>query len=158
MMTFIWIVSACVLAVVWVLSIVDILRRRYSTGTTIGWIALVLVLPFVGSVIYWLLRKPTAAEVDAAYLAEADFRRGGRTAPSAHIPRICAFLAANSSSVRIPASCSSAKRFELRDRVLGGPPQPRAPARRRLRFRVLRTERAAPERPSAGPGGARRGC
>ena len=77
MMTFIWIVSACVLAVVWVLSIVDILRRRYSTGTTIGWIALVLVLPFVGSVIYWLLRKPTAAEVDAAYLAEADFRRGG---------------------------------------------------------------------------------
>ena len=76
MMTFIWIVVACVLAVVWVLSIVDILRRRYPTGTTIGWIALVLVLPFLGSVIYWLARKPTQAEVEAAYLAESDFRRG----------------------------------------------------------------------------------
>jgi hypothetical protein len=76
MVTFIWIVSACVLAVVWVLSIVDIVRRRYPTWTAIGWIALVLLLPFLGSIVYWLVRKPTPAEVDAAYLAEADYRRG----------------------------------------------------------------------------------
>jgi hypothetical protein len=76
MVTFIWIVSACVLAVVWVLSIVDIVRRQYPTWTAIGWIALVLLLPFLGSIVYWLVRKPTPAEVDAAYLAEADYRRG----------------------------------------------------------------------------------
>ena len=74
MMTFIWIVTACVLAVVWVLSIVDILRHGYSTGVTIGWIALVLLVPFIGSLIYWLVRKPTESEVEAAYLAEADHR------------------------------------------------------------------------------------
>jgi uncharacterized protein (DUF58 family) len=81
MMTFIWIVSACVLAVVWVLTIVDIVRRRYSTGATIGWIALILVLPFIGAIIYWLVRKPTAQEVEQAYLAEQDFRRGASPRP-----------------------------------------------------------------------------
>jgi hypothetical protein len=81
MMTFIWIVSACVLAVVWVLTIVDIFRRHYSTGATIGWIALVIVLPFIGAIIYWLVRKPTEAEVEQAYRAEADFRRGASPRP-----------------------------------------------------------------------------
>ena len=76
MMTFVWIVTACVLAVVWVLSIIDIVRHRYPTWTAIGWLALILLLPFLGSVIYWLVRKPTQAEVEGAYLAEADFRRG----------------------------------------------------------------------------------
>jgi hypothetical protein len=81
MMTFIWIVSACVLAVVWVLTIVDIIRRRYATWTTIGWIALILLLPFIGAIIYWLVRKPTADEVEQAYRAESDFRRGASPRP-----------------------------------------------------------------------------
>ncbi|HEX6023344.1 MAG TPA: PLDc N-terminal domain-containing protein [Solirubrobacter sp.] len=81
MMTFIWIVSACVLAVVWVLTIVDIVRHRYSTGATIGWLVLILLLPFIGAIIYWLVRKPTAQEVEQAYLAETDFRRGASPRP-----------------------------------------------------------------------------
>jgi hypothetical protein len=81
MMTFIWIVCACVLAVVWVLTIIDIIRRRYSTGATIGWIALILLLPFIGAIVYWLVRKPTAQEAEQAYLAEQDFRRGASPRP-----------------------------------------------------------------------------
>jgi hypothetical protein len=80
-MTFIWIVTACVLAVVWALTIVDIVRRRYPTWTAIGWVALILLLPFLGSVVYWLLRKPTQGEVEAAYLADADFRRHAERRP-----------------------------------------------------------------------------
>jgi hypothetical protein len=80
-MTFIWIVCACVLAVVWVLTIIDIIRRRYSTGATIGWIALILLLPFIGAIVYWLVRKPTAQEAEQAYLAEQDFRRGASPRP-----------------------------------------------------------------------------
>ena len=75
MMTFIWIVSACVLVVVWVLTIVDIFRRHYSTWTTVGWLALIILIPFIGAIIYWLVRKPTADELEQAYRAEADYRR-----------------------------------------------------------------------------------
>ena len=74
-MSVLWIIVACLLAVVWVLSVVDIFRRRYSAWTTIGWIALIVILPFLGSVIYWGVRKPTRAETEQEYLAEADLRR-----------------------------------------------------------------------------------
>ena len=74
-MTVLWIIVASLLVVVWVLTIVDIFRRHYSTWTTVGWIALIVVLPFVGSLIYWGVRKPTRDETEQEYLAEADLRR-----------------------------------------------------------------------------------
>jgi undecaprenyl pyrophosphate phosphatase UppP len=74
-MTVLWIIVACLLAVVWVLTIADIFRRHYSTWTTVGWIALIVVLPFIGSLIYWAVRKPTQTEAEQEYLAEADLRR-----------------------------------------------------------------------------------
>ena len=74
-MTVLWIIVASLLVVVWVLTIVDIFRRHYSTWTTVGWIALIVVLPFVGSLIYWGVRKPTGDETEQEYLAEADLRR-----------------------------------------------------------------------------------
>ena len=69
-----WIIAAA-LIVVWALSIADIVRRHYSGWTTAGWVALVLILPVVGSLIYWALRKPTQAETSERALAEADRRR-----------------------------------------------------------------------------------
>jgi hypothetical protein len=75
-MSLLWIILFCVVALVWVLTIADIIRGRYSGWTTAGWIALIVVLPIVGSVIYWFARKPTRAEAEQQYLAEADMRRG----------------------------------------------------------------------------------
>jgi phospholipase D-like protein len=77
--TVLWIIVSCLLAVVWVLSVLDIFRRHYSTWTTVGWIALIVVLPFIGSLIYWTVRKPTGAETEQEYLAEADLRRAAAT-------------------------------------------------------------------------------
>ena len=74
-MSLLWIMLFCVVALVWVLTISDIIRRRYSGWTTAGWIALILVLPIVGSVIYWFVREPTRAEAEQQYLAQADMRR-----------------------------------------------------------------------------------
>ena len=74
-MTVLWIIVACLLAVVWVLTIADIFRQHYSGMTTVGWIALIVILPFIGALIYWTVRKPTAAEAEQEYLAEADMRR-----------------------------------------------------------------------------------
>jgi hypothetical protein len=57
-----------------VLTIVDVLRH-HSRGTTKAvWIVLVILLPVVGSIVYWLTRKPAEAGVDQAYLAAADAR------------------------------------------------------------------------------------
>jgi hypothetical protein len=80
-MTVLWFIVAILVAVAWVLSIADIIRSHYSTGTTIGWIALVVILPFIGSAIYWALRKPTGDEAEQEYLAEASRRHDAATRP-----------------------------------------------------------------------------
>jgi uncharacterized membrane protein len=79
--TLIWIVIGILLVVVWVFSVVDIFRRHYSAGTTIAWLALIVILPFVGSVIYWAVRKPTRDETEQAFLAQAELRRNAGTGP-----------------------------------------------------------------------------
>jgi hypothetical protein len=74
-MTVLWFIVGGMLLSVWVLSVVDIFRRNYSTGTTVGYLILVVILPFVGSLIYWSVRKPTREETELEYRAEAELRR-----------------------------------------------------------------------------------
>jgi predicted membrane channel-forming protein YqfA (hemolysin III family) len=80
-MSVLWITVFCLVALVWVLSVVDIVRQHYSGSTTVAWIALVLVLPIVGSTIYLLVRKPGREEAEQQYLAEADRRRSAAARP-----------------------------------------------------------------------------
>ena len=74
-MTLFGIIVACMLIAVVVLTIVDIVKRHLSTGATVGWSALVILLPFVGAVIYWVVRKPDAVDPEEVYLLEAEQRR-----------------------------------------------------------------------------------
>jgi len=62
-------------------SIVDVFRRRYSGGATVGWLALIVLLPFIGAVIYWVVRKPSQEEIDQAYLGQAELRRSAAARP-----------------------------------------------------------------------------
>jgi hypothetical protein len=80
-MSVLWIALFCLVALIWVLSVVDIVRMHYSGLTTAAWIALVLILPIVGSIIYWIVRKPAREETEQQYLAEADQRRSGAARP-----------------------------------------------------------------------------
>ena len=80
-MTLLWFIVGGLVLIAWVLSIADIFRRHYSVGTTVGYLALVLILPFIGSLIYWAVRKPTRAETEQEYLAEADMRRSAASRP-----------------------------------------------------------------------------
>ena len=80
-MTALWTIIGGLLVIVWVLSVVDIFRRRYSAGTTVGYLALVLILPFVGTLIYWRVRKPTAAEIEEAYRSETDLQHSAASQP-----------------------------------------------------------------------------
>jgi hypothetical protein len=78
-MSVLWIIVGCLAVLAWVLTIADIFRRRYPGPTAAGWIALVVILPFVGSAIYWFTRKPTTDEAEQQYLAEADRRHSAET-------------------------------------------------------------------------------
>ena len=80
-MSVLWIIVLVLLAFVVVANIVDIFRHHYPFWTTVGWIALILVLPFVGSLIYLATRKPTAREDEQVYLAETDMRRSAERRP-----------------------------------------------------------------------------
>jgi hypothetical protein len=80
-MTVLWAICGFLLLIVWVLSVVDIFRRHYSGGTTVGFVALVTILPFIGSAIYWAVRKPTQAETDRAYRGAAETRRSAESRP-----------------------------------------------------------------------------
>jgi len=74
-MSLFWILVFCLVALVWVLSIVDIVRRRYPSQKTAAWILLVVILPIVGSIIYWFARESTNEEAALQHMAEADRRR-----------------------------------------------------------------------------------
>jgi hypothetical protein len=68
-------------AVVWAITIFDIFRRHYPGGTTAAWILLVLILPFIGSAIYWARRTPTDDELEQQRLAQAALHGGTGARP-----------------------------------------------------------------------------
>ena len=80
-MTVFWIIGVTALAVIWVISIVDVFRRHFSAGTTVGWLALIVLLPFIGALVYWGMRKPTPDEVEQQYLGDAELRRSTAARP-----------------------------------------------------------------------------
>ena len=78
-----WILVFCLVALVWVLSIIDIVRRHYPSGKTAAWILLVVILPFIGTIIYWFQRESTSEEAELQHMAEVDRHRsaGSRDYP-----------------------------------------------------------------------------
>ena len=73
-MGLVWTLVAFVVVIIVVLTIVDIVRRHLGPGATAGWILIVVLLPIIGSIIYWAMRKPPADEVEQSYAADAERR------------------------------------------------------------------------------------
>jgi hypothetical protein len=63
------------LAIAWVVGLVDIFRHPMPTGQRVLWIAIVIVLPIIGTIAYFTLRKPTEQEIRAAQAASDRHRR-----------------------------------------------------------------------------------
>ena len=62
--------------IVWALGIVDIVRRPLPAAQTAGWILLVVLVPLIGTLIYFLLRKPSEEEILRAQQAGAELGDG----------------------------------------------------------------------------------
>jgi Phospholipase_D-nuclease N-terminal len=69
-----WTLIAILVAIIWVITLIDLFRRHLGAGPTIGWVLLVIVLPFIGAIIYWIVRKPSADEVEQYVEADHEFR------------------------------------------------------------------------------------
>jgi hypothetical protein len=75
--TFVWITISILVLIVWAISVYDIFRRHLGAGRTAAWLLIVIILPFVGSVVYWAVRPASAEEVEAYASADRDLRRAG---------------------------------------------------------------------------------
>jgi uncharacterized protein (DUF58 family) len=71
-----WGIIGVLLAIVVIISIFDIVRRHLGAGRTAAWILLVVLLPFLGSLLYWVLRPAADEEVSRQVDLEREIRAG----------------------------------------------------------------------------------
>jgi hypothetical protein len=58
-----WVFILIPLIVVWLCGIVDIVRRDLGRGAKAAWILIVVLLPVLGTILYFVMRKPTDKEI-----------------------------------------------------------------------------------------------
>jgi hypothetical protein len=81
MTTLIWITIAIAVAIAWVIGVVDIFRRRLGAKHTVAWLLIVLILPVLGTILYWVLREPDPGDLARAEAAQRDQRRSRHDQP-----------------------------------------------------------------------------
>lgn len=54
----------------WGCALLDLIRGHHSGWAIVGWMIVILVIPIIGPMIYFALRRPTRHDVDEQYLAE----------------------------------------------------------------------------------------
>ena len=58
-----WVFILIPLLIVWVIGIFDILRSNLGRSRKAAWIVIVLILPVIGTIVYFATRKPTDKEI-----------------------------------------------------------------------------------------------
>jgi membrane-associated protease RseP (regulator of RpoE activity) len=76
-----WLIIGILAAILAVLSIVDVVRRHLGAGPTALWILLIVILPFIGSVIYWAMRKESREEIEGYADADRELREQASRRP-----------------------------------------------------------------------------
>jgi phospholipase D-like protein len=56
-------VFGLILLAIWVVTIIDIVGHHLGAAKTSAWILIIIIVPFLGSLLYWILRKPTPEEI-----------------------------------------------------------------------------------------------
>jgi hypothetical protein len=80
-MSIIWATIGVALVIVWVITVVDIVRRHLGAKQTSAWLLIVVLLPFVGALAYWVLRKPEPGDAALAAAVDSDRREQARRRP-----------------------------------------------------------------------------
>jgi Phospholipase_D-nuclease N-terminal len=85
-MTLLWMFVAALVAVIAIVTLVDLARHRHLGWGTAGWVALIVFLPLAGSIAYWIVRPTSRGEVEEAYQLEAELHRTGARGPYDRVP------------------------------------------------------------------------
>jgi hypothetical protein len=59
-MTGLWVAASVALLAVWAFTVADILGRGFDRRRVLAWILIVILFPFVGALLYWVLRRREA--------------------------------------------------------------------------------------------------
>ena len=70
--TFTWIFVLLPLLIIWAIGLYDIFRRKISRQAKAAWALIVVLLPVIGTLAYFLLRKPSEEEIRLAVEARGD--------------------------------------------------------------------------------------
>jgi Phospholipase_D-nuclease N-terminal len=73
-----WVFILIPLIVIWVCGIVDILGRDLDRSHKAGWVLIVVILPVLGTIAYWILRRPSDRELERSQAASRDLAAGAR--------------------------------------------------------------------------------
>jgi Phospholipase_D-nuclease N-terminal len=73
-MSFLWGMILLLLLVLWALSIYDIVRRRLGGKRTVAWILIVVILPVIGTILYWAVRPSEPGDAEHTYEADRSRR------------------------------------------------------------------------------------
>jgi Phospholipase_D-nuclease N-terminal len=76
--TFVWIVISIAVLIIWGISVYDIFRRHLGPGRTAAWLLIVIILPFIGSLVYWAMRPASPDELEAYAGADRELRDQAR--------------------------------------------------------------------------------
>ena len=66
-MSLLWGAIAVVAAIVWLVTISDLVRRHLGTSRTVAWLLIVLIVPLLGAALYWALRGSEAGAAGATH-------------------------------------------------------------------------------------------
>jgi hypothetical protein len=72
--TIIWATIGIAVVIVWVITVYDIVRRHLGAKQTSAWLLIVVLLPFVGALIYWVMRQPEPGDAEHAAAVDRDRR------------------------------------------------------------------------------------
>jgi hypothetical protein len=68
-----WVFILIPLLVVWVIGIFDIVRSPLARSTKAAWIVIVLILPVIGTVVYFATRRPSKEEIEKIQAARGHY-------------------------------------------------------------------------------------
>jgi hypothetical protein len=79
--TLFWILVIPFLLVLASVTLVDLFRHPYGGWAKAAWCIFIVCLPVIGSLAYWIARRPERGEAERVYQAQADMRHQAHQAP-----------------------------------------------------------------------------
>ena len=64
-MTAFWVAISIAVVVVWAFTVVDLFSRHLDRRHMLAWLLIIILLPFAGALLYWVLRRREIAGADS---------------------------------------------------------------------------------------------